>query len=163
MICAGDLSMSNICQQCQYKNLPENRFCTRCGSRLQTHNQNNAQLFTLGNQSDSNAFDLAEKENFIGREKINSIVLDDEKVSKKHAVIYHKDNKYFIEDLNSKNGVFVNGIRIEKETINYFKDLAKDTGIPYQNLINLYLRDCVQSGRKISIKWASAGIAKAGR
>lgn len=32
---------------------------------------------------------------------------------------------------------------------------SEDTGIPYQNLINLYLRDCVQSGRKISIKWAS--------
>jgi predicted DNA binding CopG/RHH family protein len=41
------------------------------------------------------------------------------------------------------------------DIIEYFKKLAEETGIPYQNLINLYLRDCVQSRRKPSIKWAS--------
>ena len=46
-------------------------------------------------------------------------------------------------------------IRMGVDIINYFKELADETGIPYQNLINLYLRDCVQSNRKISIKWAS--------
>jgi len=46
-------------------------------------------------------------------------------------------------------------IRMGVDIIEYFKGMSSDTGIPYQNLINLYLRDCVQSGRKISIKWAS--------
>ncbi len=46
-------------------------------------------------------------------------------------------------------------IRIETETIDYFKKLAKDSGIPYQNLINLYLRDCVHSHRKLSLKWTA--------
>ncbi len=46
-------------------------------------------------------------------------------------------------------------IRMGVDIIEYFKRMAEDTGIPYQNLINLYLRDCVQSGRKISIEWAS--------
>ena len=46
-------------------------------------------------------------------------------------------------------------IRMGIDIIDYFKSLAEETGIPYQNLINLYLRDCVQSERKISIKWAS--------
>jgi uncharacterized protein (DUF4415 family) len=46
-------------------------------------------------------------------------------------------------------------IRMGVDIIEYFKGMSADTGIPYQNLINLYLRDCVQSGRKISIKWAS--------
>ncbi len=46
-------------------------------------------------------------------------------------------------------------IRMGIDIIEYFKMMSEDTGIPYQNLINLYLRDCVQSGRKISIKWAS--------
>ena len=41
------------------------------------------------------------------------------------------------------------------DVIDYFKKLSEETGIPYQNLINLYLRDCVQSKRKISMKWAS--------
>ena len=46
-------------------------------------------------------------------------------------------------------------IRMGVDIIDYFKRMSEDTGIPYQKLINLYLRDCVQSGRKISIKWAS--------
>jgi len=46
-------------------------------------------------------------------------------------------------------------IRMGIDIIEYFKRMSEDTGIPYQNLINLYLRECVQAGRKISIKWAS--------
>ena len=46
-------------------------------------------------------------------------------------------------------------IRMGVDIIEYFKKLAEETGIPYQNLINLYLRDCVRSHRKLSIKWAS--------
>jgi len=46
-------------------------------------------------------------------------------------------------------------IRLGVDVISYFKELAEETGIPYQNLINLYLRDCVASGRKPSFKWAS--------
>lgn len=44
-------------------------------------------------------------------------------------------------------------IRMGVDVIDYFKKQAEETGIPYQNLINLYLRDCVQSERKVSIKW----------
>jgi uncharacterized protein (DUF4415 family) len=44
-------------------------------------------------------------------------------------------------------------IRMGVDIIDYFKKQAEETGIPYQNLINLYLRDCVQAERKISIKW----------
>ncbi len=40
-------------------------------------------------------------------------------------------------------------IRMGSDIINYFKAMAKEMGVPYQNLINLYLRDCVQSHRKI--------------
>jgi len=39
------------------------------------------------------------------------------------------------------------------DIIDYFKQMAEETGIPYQNLINLYLRDCVQYGRKVSVAW----------
>ena len=46
-------------------------------------------------------------------------------------------------------------IRLGVDIIEHFKRMSEDTGIPYQNLINLYLRDCVQSSRKISIKWSS--------
>jgi predicted DNA binding CopG/RHH family protein len=44
-------------------------------------------------------------------------------------------------------------IRIEEPTIAYFKDLAAEMDVPYQTLINLYLRDCAQSERKLNLKW----------
>ncbi len=42
-------------------------------------------------------------------------------------------------------------IRLDEDTIFYFKELADDKGIPYQSLINLYLRDCAQSNK--DLKW----------
>ena len=44
-------------------------------------------------------------------------------------------------------------IRLGTDVIAYFKELAEETGIPYQNLINLYLRDCVVTGRTPSLAW----------
>jgi len=46
-------------------------------------------------------------------------------------------------------------IRLDEPTIDYFKKMSKETGIPYQNLINLYLRDCAENHKKLKIKWAS--------
>lgn len=46
-------------------------------------------------------------------------------------------------------------IRMGTDIIGYFKALAQESGIPYQNLINLYLRDCVEHRRKLNLKWAS--------
>jgi uncharacterized protein (DUF4415 family) len=47
-------------------------------------------------------------------------------------------------------------IRLDEGTVKYFRELAKDAGIPYQTLINLYLRDCAASGRKLSLEWKKA-------
>ena len=44
-------------------------------------------------------------------------------------------------------------IRIDDETIDYFKKLSAETGLPYQNLINLYLADCAQTHRKLKFHW----------
>lgn len=46
-------------------------------------------------------------------------------------------------------------IRLDQPTIDYFKNLSEEVGIPYQSLINLYLRDCAMSGKKLEMKWAS--------
>ncbi len=46
-------------------------------------------------------------------------------------------------------------IRMGVDIIDYFKAMAEETGIPYQNLINLYLRDCVQSERKLQMEWVA--------
>jgi uncharacterized protein (DUF4415 family) len=44
-------------------------------------------------------------------------------------------------------------IRIDMDTINFFKKMAGETGIAYQNLINLYLADCAAHSKKINIAW----------
>jgi predicted DNA binding CopG/RHH family protein len=44
-------------------------------------------------------------------------------------------------------------IRIDTDTIAYFKKQAEDTGIKYQNLINMYLSDCVANGKTVKIAW----------
>ncbi len=45
-------------------------------------------------------------------------------------------------------------IRLDKGTVVYFKALAAEVGMPYQNLINLYLRDCAVHHKKLEMKWA---------
>jgi predicted DNA binding CopG/RHH family protein len=44
-------------------------------------------------------------------------------------------------------------IRLDEGSITYFKSMAEETGIPYQSLINLYLKDCAASGKKLSLDW----------
>ena len=52
-------------------------------------------------------------------------------------------------------------IRVDETTIEYFKRLASDVNVPYQTLINLYLRDCASSRRRLALKWepAASGMA----
>ena len=44
-------------------------------------------------------------------------------------------------------------IRIENETVEYFKNLASEIDIPYQNLMNMYLRECAEKNKKPNIHW----------
>jgi predicted DNA binding CopG/RHH family protein len=44
-------------------------------------------------------------------------------------------------------------MRLSEDVISYFKEMADEKGVPYQSLINLYLRDCVAQHRKIDISW----------
>jgi len=44
-------------------------------------------------------------------------------------------------------------IRLDNETIEYFKRLAAKSELPYQSLINLYLRDCAAHGRELAMEW----------
>lgn len=46
-------------------------------------------------------------------------------------------------------------IRLDKVTVAYFKDMATKTGLPYQHLINFYLRDCALQHRQLQMRWVS--------
>lgn len=44
-------------------------------------------------------------------------------------------------------------MRLDKDSVDYFKSLSEESGIPYQTLINLYLRDCASREKKLDLKW----------
>ena len=44
-------------------------------------------------------------------------------------------------------------IRLDEDSITYFKMISEEVGIPYQSLINLYLQDCATSNRKLNLRW----------
>jgi len=59
------------------------------------------------------SFELGNQPVFIGRSPKNDVRLTDEFVSRNHLTIRNKNSRYFVEDLWSKNGTYVNGIQIE--------------------------------------------------
>ena len=44
-------------------------------------------------------------------------------------------------------------LRLSEDVVDYFKWMAEDAGVPYQSLINMYLRDCLANSRKVKIQW----------
>jgi uncharacterized protein (DUF4415 family) len=52
-------------------------------------------------------------------------------------------------------------IRLDEDVVAYFKSASEESGIPYQSLINLYLRDCAASQRKLSMSWKKSAASQA--
>jgi uncharacterized protein (DUF4415 family) len=46
-------------------------------------------------------------------------------------------------------------IRLDTDSVEYFKSLSEESNIPYQTLINLYLRDCAMNHRKLQLQWTN--------
>jgi pSer/pThr/pTyr-binding forkhead associated (FHA) protein len=106
--------LKNICPVCEFENRKENKFCTQCGSKIILENKTGPRLLLLNDNSHIKTFNLSGKYIQVGRNIDNAIVLKDDQISKYHAEIYYSDNKFWIKDLESKNGVYVNGKRISK-------------------------------------------------
>ena len=47
-------------------------------------------------------------------------------------------------------------MRLSEDVVTYFKGMAEEAEVPYQSLINLYLRDCLTHNRKVKITWPQA-------
>jgi uncharacterized protein (DUF4415 family) len=47
-------------------------------------------------------------------------------------------------------------IRIDRDTLAYFQQLARESAIPYQTLINMYLRDCAAQRKQLRLNWRPA-------
>jgi uncharacterized protein (DUF4415 family) len=50
-------------------------------------------------------------------------------------------------------------IRLDERTLAYFKDLGERVGLPYQTLINMYLRDCAEARKELRLQWRSTDAA----
>ena len=46
-------------------------------------------------------------------------------------------------------------LRMREDVIDYFKNMAAESEIPYQTLINLYLQDCVKNEKKLNLNWSA--------
>jgi uncharacterized protein (DUF4415 family) len=70
-------------------------------------------------------------------------------------------NHYDFANMKGKKNPYVKHLkqpvtmRLDRDSVDYFKSLAEETGVPYQTLINLYLRDCAMSHRKLKMQWVS--------
>ena len=68
--------------------------------------------------------------------------------------------EYDIEKLNPRKNPYAMILRrqvtinINADTVEYFKALARQSGIPYQTLINLYLTDCAENKRELHLNWS---------
>lgn len=68
-------------------------------------------------------------------------------------------DEYNIRELAPRKNPYANKLKkqitinIDSSTIDYFKNLADNKGIPYQTLINLYLRDCADNHKQLQIAW----------
>ncbi|MFV0543015.1 MAG: BrnA antitoxin family protein [Marinicella pacifica] len=67
--------------------------------------------------------------------------------------------EYDLSQLKSRKNPYASKLkksvtmRLSEDVIVYFKEMAKEKGLPYQSLINLYLRDCASKNREIDITW----------
>ncbi len=82
-------------------------------------------LYAMDGSDEGRSFDLNADAIYVGRSAVNHVRIKDKFVSRKHLMIVRKGNKYFIKDLKSKNGTFVNG-----EAIRPGVELQVGEGVP---------------------------------
>ena len=69
-------------------------------------------------------------------------------------------DEYNIKELNPRKNPYSNRLKkqvtinLDVETVEYFKKMSEQNGVPYQTLINLYLSDCVENKRQLKMSWS---------
>jgi pSer/pThr/pTyr-binding forkhead associated (FHA) protein len=114
-----------LCTHCGYQNNNKSQFCTSCGNRLDEEVSYVVGQLALLDDEERQEYLLAAAERFVGRDSGNDIVLDDEQVSARHARIWCTGEEFWVEDLESTNGTYVNGQRIGGATRLQAGDLLK--------------------------------------
>lgn len=71
-------------------------------------------------------------------------------------------DEYDLSQLKSRKNPYASKLKkpvtmqLSEDVVDYFKGMADEAGVPYQSMMNLYLRNCIASGRKVGIKWPQA-------
>jgi uncharacterized protein (DUF4415 family) len=97
-----------------------------------------------------------QKKHGVSFEEAQSVFFDD---SANITAGENMKSEYDLSKMNSRKNPYASKlkkqvtIRMGQDVICYFKAMSEDTGIPYQSLINLYLKDCVSNHRKINLTW----------
>ena len=113
-----------LCTHCGHQNRNESAFCTFCGNRLSEDRFVVGRLILL-NEKEKREYLIADADRRIGRDTSNDIVVDDDEISACHARIFFEEGKFWVEDLQSTNGTFLNGKRICRPTGLHDDDLLK--------------------------------------
>jgi len=130
------------CPNCNEEILPGSAFCGNCGASLanvEEAGQSNSihkadtvvnmpslfRLVVLSGSDKDKIILLDKNEVAIGRETDNVFVLLDPLISRHHALLRRKDDTYEVEDLDSANGVYLNGVRISGPQTLHDGDMMK--------------------------------------
>ncbi len=113
------------CARCGSPNRKDNLFCIHCGTKLSKESRLPAHLVAISANSGPQDYRLSTSPLRIGRGESNDIVIDEEHVSDRHASVFYEEGQFWIEDLKSTNGTYVNGKRIEDRAALKNEDLIK--------------------------------------
>ncbi len=102
------------CAYCGHENRPDCNYCTQCGIKLNDEKRSGPLLRMLRNEDKTTVFKLVQGKSTVGRDLNNDIIIEDQLVSKSHAAVYVENGDIYIEDMNSSNGVYVNGKKISR-------------------------------------------------
>jgi pSer/pThr/pTyr-binding forkhead associated (FHA) protein len=108
--------MTLKCAICGNENREGSFFCGQCGAKLHFMGMPPAYLVTVSAGGDCRRYPISSRVSYIGREDVNQVTIPNEAISKKHAKLTFADGKFYIEDLSSSNGTFLNGTRVHVRT-----------------------------------------------
>lgn len=114
-----------LCTFCGYQNKSKSKFCSSCGNGLADESCLVCRILVLGEEQVRQEYLVSSAERYLGRDEGNDIVVGDEEVSARHARVCLVEGAFWVEDLQTTNGTFVNGERIREATRLQNEDLIK--------------------------------------
>ena len=114
-----------VCLNCGHQNKNDHIYCTQCGRKLFERAAVSAKLVAMNPPKKGQHYPLSLSPVYVGRTESNDIIVEGASVSNQHGRLYFEEGQFWIEDLDSTNGTYVNGERITKKKQLKDEDLIK--------------------------------------